>query len=48
MQADIIIISNAPGELAAWVRPVVGDLRKRHPEARITVALVPCPYASGR
>jgi lipid-A-disaccharide synthase len=48
MQADIIIISNAPGELAAWVRPVVGDLRKRYPEARITVALVPCPYASGR
>ncbi len=47
MQADIVIISNAPGELAAWVRPVVGELRRRLPEAHITVALVPCPYASG-
>ncbi|MBM3269426.1 MAG: hypothetical protein FJZ01_17420 [Candidatus Sericytochromatia bacterium] len=48
MQADIVIISNAPGELAAWVRPVVGELRRQYPEARLTIALVPCPYASGR
>lgn len=48
MQADIVIISNAPGELAAWVRPTVGELRRQYPEARVTVALVPCPYASGR
>ncbi len=48
MQADILIISNAPGELAAWVRPVIGELRRQYPGARITVALVPCPYASGR
>lgn len=47
MQAEILIISNAPGELAAWVRPVVGEVRRRYPDARLTVALVPCPYASG-
>ncbi|MEB3237049.1 MAG: hypothetical protein VKO64_05445 [Candidatus Sericytochromatia bacterium] len=48
MPRDILIISNAPGELAAWVRPVVGALLERFPEVSITVALVPCPYASGQ
>jgi hypothetical protein len=48
MQAEILIISNGPGELASWVHPVVRQLRFDAPGARITVALVPCPYASGQ
>lgn len=47
MQADIIIISNGPGEVSTWVKPVVRQLCATMPEARLTVALVPCPYASG-
>lgn len=48
MLADIIIVSNGPGELAAWVRPMVRQLRQDLPDARLTLALVPCPYASGQ
>lgn len=48
MQADILILSNGPGELASWVRPVVRQLAADHPGCRVTVALTPCPYASGR
>jgi hypothetical protein len=48
MQAEILIISNGPGELASWVHPVVRQLRFDAPGARVTVALVPCPYASGQ
>lgn len=45
---EVLIVSNGPGELAAWARPVVTRLRAELPEARVTVALVPCPYASGQ
>lgn len=47
MRPDILIVSNGPGELASWVRPVVRQFGRDFPEARLTVALVPCPYASG-
>lgn len=47
MLADILIVSNGPGELAAWVRPMIRQLRQDLPDARLTLALVPCPYASG-
>ena len=47
MQHEVLIVSNGPGELAAWVRPVVARVRAELPAARVTVALVPCPYASG-
>jgi lipid-A-disaccharide synthase len=48
VSAEVLIVSNGPGELAAWVRPVVRRLRAELPQARVTVALVPCPYASGQ
>ncbi|MEO1523012.1 MAG: lipid-A-disaccharide synthase [Cyanobacteria bacterium J06633_2] len=49
--ADILILSNGPGELTTWVRPVVialaqqlgGDRRT----TRISLILSPCPNASG-
>lgn len=47
MRADVLIVSNGPGELSAWVRPVAKSLRRALPDARLVVALVPCPYASG-
>ncbi len=48
---DILILSNGPGEVSTWVRPVVKALRSRLPDptqARISVVLSPCTNASGR
>ncbi|NET37871.1 MAG: lipid-A-disaccharide synthase [Cyanothece sp. SIO1E1] len=49
---DILILSNGPGELATWVRPVVKELRQQlgtnQEQIRISVVLSPCPNASGR
>jgi lipid-A-disaccharide synthase len=49
---DILILSNGPGELATWVRPVVQQLRSHFgndtEQVRISLVLVPCPHASGR
>ena len=44
---EILITSNSPGEVASWLRVTVPALRRRLPGATITVALVPCPYATG-
>ncbi|WP_448560579.1 lipid-A-disaccharide synthase [Trichothermofontia sp.] len=48
---DILILSNGPGELATWVRPVVRKLRQKlgddRDRVRISVVLSPCPNASG-
>lgn len=49
--SDILILSNAPGELATWVRPVVKALRQELGEdrakTRISVVLSPCPHSTG-
>ncbi|MEM9157068.1 MAG: hypothetical protein AAGB13_18865 [Cyanobacteria bacterium P01_F01_bin.33] len=47
-QVDILILSNGPGELSTWVRPVVAELRQRLPQARQSLILSPCPHASGQ
>ena len=56
---DILILSNGPGELSTWVRPVVRQLQQRlgtdraHRQTadpsnlRISIVLSPCPNASG-
>lgn len=44
---DIVLVSNGPGELYTWVRPVLAELRRRAPERRVTVSLIPCQFASG-
>ena len=48
---DILILSNGPGELVTWVRPVVQALRQRlgddRDAMRISLVLSPCPNASG-
>lgn len=48
MVKDIIITTNSPGEVAAWVRPVVTRLHERMPETKITVIVLPCTFASGQ
>ncbi|HIK13664.1 MAG TPA: lipid-A-disaccharide synthase [Oscillatoriaceae cyanobacterium M33_DOE_052] len=53
-QIDIVILSNGPGEVVTWVRPVVQQLRQHLGEdgngaqVRISVVLCPCPHATGR
>lgn len=49
--ADVLILSNGPGEITTWVKPVVAALRQQHPhpeELRISVVLSPCPNATGQ
>ena len=49
---DILILSNGPGEVTTWVRPVVKALREQLgydiSQVRISVILSPCPHASGK
>ncbi|MEJ1929277.1 lipid-A-disaccharide synthase [Nostoc sp. NIES-2111] len=49
---DILILSNGPGEVTTWVRPVVKALREKlgddREQVRISVILSPCPNASGK
>jgi hypothetical protein len=51
-QVDILILSNGPGEVTTWVRPVVKALRQKfgddRNQARISVILSPCPHATGK
>ena len=49
---DIVILTNAPGEIATWVRPVVKALRQKlgtnTSQMRISVVLSPCPHSTGQ
>jgi lipid-A-disaccharide synthase len=49
---DILILSNGPGEVTTWVRPVVKALREKfgsdRDRLRISVVLSPCPNATGK
>jgi lipid-A-disaccharide synthase len=49
---DILILSNGPGELITWVKPVVQELRQQlgndRNQVRISVVLSPCVHASGQ
>ena len=44
MQA--VLVSNGPGELYTWVKPVLAELR-RYPHVRVHIGLIPCQFASG-
>ncbi|PSF31179.1 lipid-A-disaccharide synthase [Aphanothece hegewaldii CCALA 016] len=48
---DILILSNGPGEISTWVRPVVKSLRQQLgmdvESVRISVVLSPCGHAMG-
>ena len=43
----VIILSNSPGEVSGWVKPVAGHLAALHAADETLLAVLPCPYASG-
>ena len=49
---DIVILSNGPGEIATWVRPVVKAIKQQLDnsllKSRISVILSPCPHSTGK
>ena len=55
-ESAIVLVSNGPGELSTWVRPLAErlhaqlPLRPRQPQAPVTLrlVLVPCPNATGQ
>tara|TARA_B100000900_G_scaffold412894_1_gene435615 strand:+ start:61 stop:1320 length:1260 start_codon:yes stop_codon:yes gene_type:complete len=46
----VVIVSNGPGELATWVKPVVDYLIKTKSNVtfKLILALVPCPNSTGK
>ncbi|MFW6022931.1 MAG: hypothetical protein ACOCQW_05425 [Halanaerobiaceae bacterium] len=44
---DIVITANSPGEVAAWVKPVVKEIKQIYKNSQIHVFLPPCMFASG-
>lgn len=48
---DFVLVSNSPGEIAGWVKPVAIELARRFSAEdghRVWVCLPPCQFASGR
>lgn len=43
----LYLVTNSPGEVTTFVRPMVQELARRHPEWKLQICLVPCPYATG-
>jgi len=48
--SDILILTNSPGELTTWVRPMVQQLRSQlgTDPVRLSIVFSPCPNATGR
>jgi len=44
---QVVLVSNGPGELYTWVRPVLEELRRARPELKVAISLVPCQFAAG-
>jgi len=47
LMLDFIITANSPGEVAAWVQPVVKKIKQKYKQSQISVFLPPCVFASG-
>lgn len=47
MAEKVILVSNGPGELQTWVRPVLKELRQQAPGIETVISLIPCQFASG-
>ncbi len=45
--AQVVLVSNGPGELYTWVRPVLEELRANHPHLDVSISLIPCQFAGG-
>lgn len=46
-EPTLYLVTNSPGEVTTFVRPVVRELARTHPDWPIQICLVPCPYATG-
>ncbi len=44
---EAILVSNGPGELYTWVKPILKELKQNYPEIDISICLIPCQFASG-
>ena len=44
---ELLILSNSPGEISGWVAPVAAAFARLGAGARVTLAALPCQYASG-
>jgi len=44
---DIVIVTNAAGELSAWVKPICESLIKLWPESQVTIVLTPSQFLTG-
>ena len=44
---QVVLVSNGPGELYTWVRPVLEELRRSAPDVSAAISLVPCQFAGG-
>ncbi len=47
MKDRFVLVSNGPGELQTWVRPVLAELQRQAPDAETVISLIPCQFASG-
>jgi len=45
---EVVLVSNGPGELHTWARPVLDALRHEDGSVKVRIALIPCQFASGR
>lgn len=44
---ELLILTNSPGEVSGWVKPTAAELSRIKIPAEVTLAVLPCPYASG-
>lgn len=44
---NLFFLSNSPGEVSGWVKPVAEAFAEINRGVRVTLAVLPCPYASG-
>lgn len=44
---QVVLVSNGPGELYTWVKPVLDELRSRQPQLSVSICLIPCQFAGG-
>ena len=44
---EAVLVSNGPGELYTWVRPVLDEIERRTLDLKTTISLIPCQFATG-
>ena len=47
-QAEIVLLTNGPGELYTWAGPMLRAIRAQGTDVRVALGLLPCPFASGQ